>query len=85
MSIRIPAPRDVLVGQQYHHTGNDATIAATARLPQEPTQFHFRGDLDDYPALLTKYEENTKNVTSDKEYFNILYRSLEGEPEKMYN
>ena len=46
--------------------------------------FRFHGDVDDYPALLIKYEEKTKIGTSDEEHFNIRYTLLEGEPEKVY-
>ena len=47
--------------------------------------FRFRGDSNDYPALLTKYKKQIENATSDAEQFKILYMLLEGDPEKMYN
>ena len=52
---------------------------------QDKEGFHFRGDADDYPALLMVYNEKTKHITSDKERFDILYTLLDGEAEKAYN
>ena len=38
---------------------------------QGKEDFRFQGDPDDYPALLMKYAETTKNATSDEERFTI--------------
>ena len=47
--------------------------------------FRFRGNPDDYPALVTCYNEKTRNATADAKRFRILYTLLDGDAEIAYN
>ena len=47
--------------------------------------FRFRDNPDNYPTLLTKYNEKIKPNMSDTDKFALLYTLLDDEAETIYN